>query len=77
MCGLELDRLCRRRCGRRLCEARTEVVVNAGSRGCRGLELGRGGVRLGRNETESLYEFVSGVFEDIAIAVSSCATIPC
>lgn len=51
--------------------------MNAGSRGCRGLELGRGGVRLGRNETESLYEFVSGVFEDIAIAVSSCATIPC
>jgi hypothetical protein len=43
--------------------------VNTGSRGRGGLELGGGGVRLGRDEAESLCEFVSAVFEDVAIAV--------
>lgn len=52
-----------------MCEAGTEVVVNTRGRGRRGLELGGGGVRLGRDEAESLREFVSGVFEDVAIAM--------
>lgn len=43
--------------------------MNTGSRGRRRLELGGGGVRLGRDEAESLRKFVSRVFEDVAIAV--------
>lgn len=46
--------------------------MNTGGRGRRGLELGGGGVCLWRDETESLREFVSGVFEDVAVAMWLC-----